>query len=313
MIITSIIILSHNRLDELRVNLPLLLSEMPPEIELIVVDNASTDGSREFLRELWNQHPTLKLILHDNNTGVAIGRNSGFRLAVGEYVIALDDDASMSVVDINRVPALFADYKQAGILAFSVLQAQTGKKQNDHGDTATIVANFHGAAHAIRAGLFARVGYLDELCSFGGEEFDFSVRCHAAGYTTVYLPDVHALHNSFLRSGPIGAERREKWVFNYVRVLYKLFPQRMAALFSLRYTFLMLKWSRGLIDLRFVIKIFRAALVGRRHGRRAHAPVPAETVKFYSDPTLFPQYGNVPFNFLKRFSRKVLLKLRGNS
>jgi GT2 family glycosyltransferase len=300
-------------LDDIRVNLPLLLSEMSQDMELIVVDNASTDGSREFLRELRKQYPTLKLVLHDNNTGVAVGRNSGFQLAMGEYVIALDDDASMSVSDINRVPSLFAGYEQAGILAFSVRQAQTGKKQNDHGDTATTVANFHGAAHAIRAGLFARVGYLDELCSFGGEEFDFSVRCHAAGYTTVYVPEVHALHNSFLRSGPIGAERREKWVFNYVRVLYKLFPQRMAALFSLRYTFLMLKWSRGFVDKRFVIKIIRAALVGRRHGKMAHAPVPAETVKFYSDPTLFPQYGNVPFNFLSQITKKISKMVRGRS
>ena len=96
MIKISIIILSHNRLDDLRANLPALLSGLGTEMELVVVDNASTDGSCEFLDEFREVYPTVKLVLHDSNTGVAIGRNSGFRVATGEYVVSLDDDAVMS-------------------------------------------------------------------------------------------------------------------------------------------------------------------------------------------------------------------------
>ncbi len=301
----SIIVLSHNRMDDLRTNLPVLLSGMTPDMELIVVDNASSDGSREFLQGLRGSHPFVTVSLQESNSGVAMGRNTGFRLAKGEYVVCLDDDAAMAVADIRRVPALFAEHGRAGILAFSVRHATTGEKQNDHGDVATSVANFHGAAHAIRAEMFARVGYLDELCSFGGEEFDFSVRCHAAGYLTIYLPDVLALHNSLIRPGPVGLERRERWIYNYVRILHKHFPGRMAALFSIRYTFLMIKWSQCGLNLSILMRFAGAALRGRRDGISVHTSVPAETVRHYSDQSLSPQYGNVPIDLWQMLSRKL--------
>jgi len=300
----SIIVLSHNRLEDLRANLQVMLADLPPEMELIVVDNASTDGSRELLQELQHSHQALQLVLMKSNTGVAIGRNAGFRLAKGEYVVSLDDDACMSVADINKIPGLFAEFSRAGILAFSVCHAMTGDKQNDHGVKTIPVANFHGAAHAIRRELFERVGYLDESCSFGGEEFDFSVRCHAAGFQTIYLPEVQARHNSFLRPGPASADRREKWVYNYVRVLYKLFPRRMANLYSFRYVYMMMRFGQKVYGLAFVRRLLGVALLGRRHGMSVHEPVPATTVSFYADASLRPEYGNVPINFPDRICNR---------
>jgi GT2 family glycosyltransferase len=304
MVTVSIVVLSHNRLEDLKNNLQQFLAELPAEVELIVVDNASTDGSVEFLKQLQQRSPMLKLVLQDINSGVAIGRNCGFRLAQGAFIVSLDDDAVLPVADIARVPELFASQPTAGILAFCVRHAKTGEKQNDHGECTVPVANFHGAAHAIRSELFDRVGYLDELCSFGGEEFEFSVRCHAAGYCTVYLPQVQARHNSYPRPGQVGAERRVTWVYNYVRILHKFFPWRMATLFSLRYLWLSIKWSRG-GGLLFYARMFRTAWRARGDGRRSHAPVGAETVRFYADPTLFPQYGNAPLNLLGLLTRKI--------
>jgi GT2 family glycosyltransferase len=220
--------------------------------------------------------------------------------------VALDDDAFMNVNDIRKVPNYFYLYQNAGLLAFRVIHAKTGEKQNDHGDKAVAVANFHGAAHAIRKNLFNIVGYSDEDCKFGAEEFDFSVRCHAAGYQTIYLPDVQALHNSFPRSGRLGVFRREKWTYGYIRVIFKHFPTRMAYLYSFRYIILNFIWNRKFIDLQFVVSVLRSAFLGRRHGKMAREPLPTETVKFYSDPTLFPQFGNVPFNVMGRLKKKLL-------
>jgi hypothetical protein len=116
---------------------------------------------------------------------------------------------------------------------------------------------------------------------------------------------VQALHNSFPHPRPIRAERQVKWLYNFIRILHKHFPRRMAYLYSFRYIILNFIWCRDLIDLPFIASMFKAALLGTLHGKMAHAPVPAETVKFYSDPILFPPYGNVPLNLLQRFSRKV--------
>lgn len=304
-ITTSIIILSHNRVDDLRTNLPVLLAELPQEIELIVVDNASIDGSREFLKELQLRYTNLRILFLEKNMGVPGGRNAGFRVAKGEYIVALDDDAYMSVNDIRKVPDLFSLHENAGILAFSICDAKTGEKLNNHANKAVFVGNYYGAAHAIRKKLFDIVGYMDEDCKFGAEEFDFSVRCHAAGYKTIYLPEVQALHNSISRPGSLSVYRCQMWIYGFVRTLCKHFPMRMAYLFSFRYTIQNILWHRNFISPQFVVKMFMAALQGRMHGRMVHSPVPVETVKFYSDPTLPPQYGNVPLNLLQRFSRKV--------
>jgi len=298
----SVVVLSHNRLEDLRANVLSLLAGGSPELELIVVDNASTDGSREFLQRVQLRNPAVQIVLMDRNMGVAVGRNAGFRLARGEYIVSLDDDACMAVSDIRRVPVLFGVHSRAGILAFTVCHAKTGEKQNDHGNRVISVANFHGAAHAIRKVVFDRVGYLDELCTFGGEEFDYSVRCHAAGYETVYLPEVQASHNSFLRPGPAGADRREKWVYNYVRVLYKLFPAPMAFLYSVRYVYTMVRSGQSVYGFPLVRRLLKAACLGRNHGRAVHSPVPAATVSFYSDPGLRPEFGNVPLDFPTRIA-----------
>src|ERR1035437_1442995 len=118
MINISIVIVSHNRLADLKSNLTCLLSDLPSDAEVIVVDNASVDGSREFLLESQQQLPGFKMILMDENKGVAIGRNTGFRIAQGDYIISLDDDATMSTEYINKVPAIFSTFNYAGILAF---------------------------------------------------------------------------------------------------------------------------------------------------------------------------------------------------
>ena len=65
MVPISIVILSHNRLGELSKNLPRLLSEShhPDEFQIIVVDNNSTDGSREFLQEMQIERPVAERLL----------------------------------------------------------------------------------------------------------------------------------------------------------------------------------------------------------------------------------------------------------
>jgi hypothetical protein len=153
--------------------------------------------------------------------------------------------------------------------------------------------------------MFARVGYLDELCTFGGEEFDYSLRCAGAGFQTLYIPEVLIKHNSFFRPGPVGADRREKWVYNYVRVLYKHFPKRIAYLFSFRYLYSAIRSGHAVYGPAFVIRLLKAAAMGRRDGRIVSVTLPAETIAFYMNPDLRPEYGNVPIHFMCRLIGKL--------
>ena len=72
------VVLSHNRIDELRRNLPYLCDHAAEfGYELIIVDNASTDASVELLKMLMRQHQNVRVIFNEVNSGVAQGRNTG--------------------------------------------------------------------------------------------------------------------------------------------------------------------------------------------------------------------------------------------
>lgn len=288
--VLSIVILSHNRLADLRANLEYLLAAGREDWEIIVVDNASTDGTPEYLAGLG--HPRLTVVANPENRGVAGGRNDGFRLAKGEFIVCIDDDSQPELGFLNDLPALFAAYPEAGLITPLVLHAQDGTPQNDHGMDPMWVSNFHGSCHAFRRSLLDEIGYQDELCTFGGEEIDFSVRAHKAGYHTLYHPEYVSRHNSFVRPPAEQMKRWHRWAYNYARVLGKNFPPEMAKKLADEHT------------RQFALKLARAGqprgsqtiaqegLRGLLEGLAANEHCPVETQRFYSNPDLAPEFGN---------------------
>jgi GT2 family glycosyltransferase len=303
----SIVVLSHNRLGELSNDLSRLLSEShhPDEFQIIVVDNNSTDGSREFLTELRKMHPEVVLVLNDKNLGVGGGRNSGFAVARREYVVALDDDATIATEDLRRIPDLFDKYLDAGLLAFCVVHPVTGALQNPHGNLPCEVANHHGAGFAFRRPLYVLIGGIDEECDFGAEELDFAIRARAQGWSVLFIPELTVYHNSVRRNRDLDQFRRIRRAYNNVRVYYKYFPRWMAFRNSRRYVVLYI-WS-WLSEHGFdgIEKMIGAAFRGRRAGITNHQPVPADTVVFYDNPALQPEFGNVSITdkLIKRFTK----------
>ena len=97
----TIVFLVFNRRDELRECLRRMLSESdyPRElVDVIVVDNASTDGSAEMVRD---EFPEVRLIVRDRNVGVS-GFNDGLAAARGDWVLALDDDCYLPLDGLSR-------------------------------------------------------------------------------------------------------------------------------------------------------------------------------------------------------------------
>ena len=84
-------VLAYNRRDPLRITLTKLRDELdwPGErLEVIVVDNASTDGTADMVRA---EFPGTKLIVNERNTGIS-GWNRAFEAGTGEWFLVLDDD-----------------------------------------------------------------------------------------------------------------------------------------------------------------------------------------------------------------------------
>ncbi len=87
--LVTVNILSFNRKDELRHTLQKVYEQDYKNIEVIVVDNASSDESPKMVK---NEFPDVILVQLEKNVGIA-GWNEGFKIAKGEYVLVLDDDA----------------------------------------------------------------------------------------------------------------------------------------------------------------------------------------------------------------------------
>jgi len=88
----TVVVVAHDSLSDLRRTLPLLLAELQPSDELIIVDNDSHDDVAGALGEL---APGAKLMRLDDNVGFAAGANAGVAQASGDLVVLLNPDAAV--------------------------------------------------------------------------------------------------------------------------------------------------------------------------------------------------------------------------
>lgn len=92
--LVSVIMLTYNNLEYNKACVNSILNRTAyPNYELIIVDNLSTDGTRDYLQELQKEnHPQLRIILNEENSGFAGGNNQGLKIAEGKYVLLLNND-----------------------------------------------------------------------------------------------------------------------------------------------------------------------------------------------------------------------------
>jgi GT2 family glycosyltransferase len=299
----SVVILSFNRREELESNLRVLLGDAAAkDFQVIVVDNDSSDGSAAMVESLSREYGNLRLVHLSRNMGL-VGRNEGYRKCTGNFIVSLDDDTQITAESIQKVPKLFERHANAGLITFRMKHPVQGNWENPHGEEPCEVATVHGAGYAFRKSFLDTVGYLDEKCFWGGEELDYSIRCHAAGFRTIYVPDIVALHNSRKRSGADAPRKSLLMIYNYTRVLHKHFPRKTALLFSMRYSFPHINTGvRGSVF--FPFKAFWAWYRGRRDGIAEYKPVPESTLQFFISPTTQPAFGNVPLELTSEIRRK---------
>ena len=105
MVTASIIIPCFNEENTLRESVKRLIAITGDdlELEIIIVDDGSTDGSREVARELSNEHSNLRLIEHMSNQGKGAALRSGFATATGEVVAVHDADLEYNPRDLKKL------------------------------------------------------------------------------------------------------------------------------------------------------------------------------------------------------------------
>jgi O-antigen biosynthesis protein len=209
----SIVMVTRNRLDWLRQAIAACLEQTEPCYELIVVDDGSTDGTREFVAE---EVSGITILPHDRNIGYGLGCNLGASRAIGRYLVFLNSD---TLVHAGWLPPLLARFEQdesvgaAGprILNFDgslqlagalLTRAGATVPYGDHDDPERPEYTFtrdvdygSGACLAVRRSAFERVGGFDPaygLVYF--EDTDFCLRLWEIGLRTIYEPRSTVTH-----------------------------------------------------------------------------------------------------------------------
>jgi GT2 family glycosyltransferase len=116
----SIIIVNYKGRDYLDACLLSIYGNPPREpFEVIVVDNASNDGSVEFVQ---GNFPDAKVIANKYNYGFATANNQGFQISRGEYLMALNPDAEIVGDSLNRIIEILDLKKEIGIISPCILE-----------------------------------------------------------------------------------------------------------------------------------------------------------------------------------------------
>ncbi len=185
----SVNILSYNRKDSLKKTIKKVIEQNYKNIEVIVVDNASTDGTSEMIKL---EFPDIKLIVLEKNIGIA-GWNTGFKIANGEYVLVLDDDSYPETETIDRGVAEFNSNEKLAIVAFGVYNSSLNT--NETKDFLNRPFFFNGCGAMIRKSVFEIAGYFNEMIFIYYHELDFSAKVYNCGYDIVFIADALIVHD----------------------------------------------------------------------------------------------------------------------
>ncbi len=160
MIRISVIILNYNGKKLLKECLDSLRVQSFRQFEAILVDNGSSDGSVDYLRE---NYPWVRIVALSENLGFAGGNNRGFAVSCGEYIVTLNNDTKVSENFLEELLKVAEKSCKTGIVAAKMLDYH----KRDMIDSVGIYPASNGTAVSIGAGEADRGQYDRERYIFG--------------------------------------------------------------------------------------------------------------------------------------------------
>jgi GT2 family glycosyltransferase len=192
-----------------------------PEVETIVIDNASTDGSVKMIAE---SYPWVTLVANSKNCGFAAANNQGIRLCRGEYILLLNPDTVMRNDSLKTLVDYLDAHPPVGAVG-PFLENPDGTLQVSCYPTPTLLGEswrllrpnrsighgaypmqtwswseehevdvVQGACLMVRRQVFERVGLLDEDYFIYSEEVDLCTRIRQANWQITWVPSAKVVH-----------------------------------------------------------------------------------------------------------------------
>lgn len=245
----TVVIPNYNGKHFLEPCLASLMKQTLGDFKILVVDNASTDGSLEYMKE---HYPDIQVLALDKNYGFSHAVNEGIRHSRTPYVILLNNDTTAEphyveemVKAIEKSPRIFSVSSKmiqmyhpelidsAGdlytIVGWGICRG-TGRPATNYTDADEIFTACAGAA-IYRRSAFKKIGYFDENHFAYLEDIDIGYRARIYGYKNMYCPAALVYH---VGSGTSGAKYSSFKVKlsarNSVYVNYKNMPPLQLAI-----------------------------------------------------------------------------------
>ncbi len=248
--VVSVVIVSFNSKDDLLRCLASLRAHVTLHCEVVVVDNASADGSADAVRE---HYPWVRLVENAENLGFGTANNRGFLETRGPYVLVLNSDAEVKPGTVEGLMGVLEHRPEVGLVGPRTLNVD-GTVQVSFGPMLTPVREWRqrrlvkgvrartrrqvdraeamsrvehepvwvsGSCFLARREALEAVGGFDEQFFLYEEDVDLCVRVRAAGWSVLYTPDFEVTHRLGASMGSAQERARLEYHRSHLRFYEK--------------------------------------------------------------------------------------------
>lgn len=247
----SIVVTNFNGESFLPKCLDSLLDQSYGDLEILVADNASTDGSHALVE---TKYPDARLVRLKDNRGFAAAVNAGIKEAVGDFVVIMNNDTVAERDFVKELHSALSRESSAAMAAPKMLFARAPETINSMGLGYSITGTNHdigfgvdddprleshnwifgpcGGAGMYRKQVFEDAGFFDEDFFMYYEDVDYCFRAQLAGQKCVSAPAARIYHAEGASGGALPKSRNYYFARNSLRVILKNFPRRLLLKYS---------------------------------------------------------------------------------
>ena len=285
----SVVIPTWNRKQDLSEAVGSVLKQKGVELEVIVIDNGSEDGTRAYCQALAARDPRFRYFRFETNKGITIAENKGLSEAQGDIIFCLDDDELIEEDDLLQKVEQLGRSRDWDILNIGISNLHTGRwehfifsqrrKANLH--RSFYVSNFGNGTVFIKKTVIQKIGLFEEIYFRQAHENEYAIRAILSGFKILYYPALVLRH----KTNPFRPGDRKVAYYMLRNTLlknYKYFSSgRLLLLQSWQIAQFFVRMLKGKITLSLMVKALRDYKSMRRNTTRMLDYEPAAMERYF--------------------------------